>query len=242
MTSVTNPHRKTCAPCFCYQPEFYMGKLYSVFCVILLLSSCTSFPKDANNTLESVRGHVIRVGLSAYDSSEAASGRPATFEMYIINQFAREVNAKVQWVKGSQSEMIQLLEDQHLHLAIGGYKSPSPFEKVVSFSRPYLVAKIIVGAVGSAPLPETIKNKEVVVLNPVIGLYVKENGGKPVLKDTLTQGSYLIAGTEEELKKMHVQVSNIVLHEEKLIIALPKGENALLMQLEKCIDKYGRFN
>lgn len=208
--------------------------------LMYVLAACKPFPKDPNDTLEGVQNKVLKVGLSAYDSTANTSARSIDFEISLAKQFAEELNAKIEWVRGPQSEIVELLHYNNLHMAIGGYTSPSPFEKKVSFSRPYLINKIMVGTGDNQAVPENIKGEKVVVGDHLAALYVRKKGGIPVFTDSLSRGNYLIAASEDELIKMNVKPTNILLHKEKFVIAVPKGENAFLIKLEHFIDRHGR--
>ena len=222
------------------KPVDGMTKFQLILFLLAVISACKPFPKDANKTLEKAQKKVLKVGLSGYDSTANASRRSVDFEIDLVEGFAKEINAKIEWVKGPQSEIAHLLHYNYLHMAIGGYTSPSPFEKEVSFTKPYMLKAYKVGAAGNQAIPEDIKNKRVMVHCHMAAFYVQKEGGIPVLSDSLRAGNYLIAASEEDLKKIKVRLSEITLHEEKFVIAVPKGENAFLMRLEKFLDVHGK--
>lgn len=207
---------------------------------ILLCSSCRPFPRDPNNTLEEVKNKVLRVGLAHSDTSGRASSNPVSYEIKLVEEFARHLNARIEWVNGTQSDIIELLHHYQLHLAIGSYKKASPFKKDVAFSKPYLSEKIKVAAPVNSAVPQSIEGEKVLVSNHLAAYHVKEKGGIPVLVDSLMASTELVAASERDLTKLNVQHSGIVLHKQEFVIAAPKGENAFLIELEKFIDTYGK--
>jgi polar amino acid transport system substrate-binding protein len=217
-----------------------MKTLPIVLIIFIALYSCNPFPKDADGTLSRVQNKVLVVGVSAYDSTANAAPRNLNKELFIIGQIAKGLNAKVVWVRGSQSELVQLVYDRKIHMAIGGFKSPSPFEKEVSFTLPFQLERIRVGLTKPGPVPEDIKGKKVVVTDILTSLYVEKKDGIPLMSASLLGKSALVAASEEKLKSHRLVVTDIILKEVKHVIAVKKGENAFLIKLENLIDKYGQ--
>jgi polar amino acid transport system substrate-binding protein len=218
-----------------------MKKFVFAFMPLLVaLNSCDQYPRDAKGTLNRVQGKVLKVGLSGYDSTANTSDRNVHLELHLIQSFAQQVHARVEWVRGPQSEIIKLLHNNHLDMAIGGYTSPSPFEKEVSFTKPYFTERVVIAVPSNQSAPESIKGKKVTVTNHMVASVVKKKGGIPEFLDSLSSGSNLTAAALENLSGSGLKPTALVLNEEKFVIAVPKGENAFLIKLEHFLDTYGQ--
>ncbi|MEL7587305.1 MAG: hypothetical protein AAGU19_11385 [Prolixibacteraceae bacterium] len=150
------------------------------YAILLLLTACDRFPKDSEDTLQNARNKILKVGLSAYDPAAGASVEPVANQLDFVRQFAKELSAEVVWVKGSQGEIIQLLSHYKLHMAIGGYMPSSPFVREVTLTKPYYREKLMLAGF-DRPVPRRLKGEEVLVKNHLAALYVKEEGGIPVM-------------------------------------------------------------
>lgn len=206
----------------------------------LLTMSCGDFPKDAKHTLKNAENKILRVGISGYDSASKVSTNVIDHEIELVNLFAKEIHAEVSWVKGSQTNVIELLHNFELDMAIGGYTSPSPLEKEVAFTQPYKSETVKIGSPPNETIPDKINGQKVWVDNLLAASYVKKKGGIPVLTDSLRNNKGLLATTEQALIKVGAQVSDITLKKQEHVFAVPKGENAFLMKLEKFINKHDK--
>ncbi len=108
-----------------------------VMVLAFLLASC-GLPRDPEGTLERVDGSSMRVGIT--DSppwTVLTNDEPAGVEPALIEEFARDLAAEIEWVEGSESEILEQMELGHLDLAIGGFTVDNPWAKRVSFIQPY---------------------------------------------------------------------------------------------------------
>jgi ABC-type amino acid transport substrate-binding protein len=51
--------------------------------------------------------------------------------------FANQLDAKVQWIWGSEQQLFDALERFELDMAIGGFTDDNPWKKRVGFTKPY---------------------------------------------------------------------------------------------------------
>lgn len=135
-------------------------RYFLILITAIAFVGCESYPKDVDGTLNKISNHTVRVGKSTSTTD---------YDKQLMNGFAKEVNAKVEWVEGDQIKLTELLSHHKIDMAIGGFTKESPLKKEVAFSKPYI-----------------------------------------------TQGDY------------------------EYVVAIPKGENALLMKLEKYIHNHGQ--
>ncbi|ARS34544.1 hypothetical protein CA264_03295 [Pontibacter actiniarum] len=206
----------------------------------LLLVGCDNYPRDPEHTLENVKGHVLRVGVASNGKWAQADGAsPSGIEVELVKGFAKELGAEIEWLPDAQSNILEKVEVHELDMAIGGFTKTSPWVKHLAFSQPHHTEKIKVGTLPSRTLPEEIEDLPVHVRrNSQAAVYVKKKEGQPVYVDQLQPGPYLVAATEEELQQLGLRVSDYTLHKEEYVVAIPKGENAFLMRLDKYIDKH----
>ncbi len=108
--------------------------------VVLLAFALTAcgLPRDPEGTLERVEGSSMRVGVT--DSPPwvvITEGEPTGVEAELLQHLARDLDAQIEWVEGSESEILEQVEQGHLDLAIGGFTADNPWAKEVTFIQPY---------------------------------------------------------------------------------------------------------
>jgi polar amino acid transport system substrate-binding protein len=109
----------------------------------ILLSTCLvagcHFPDDPNGTLDRVQNGRLRAGLSVRGPwTRLADGNPAGPEARLVEEFAAELNARVEWTVGSESDLFAALERQQLDLVVGGLTDDTPWKDRVGLTEPYL--------------------------------------------------------------------------------------------------------
>ena len=211
--------------------------------ILILVSitlSCDDFPKDPSNTLKDARNNILHVGVA--ESNKWASvnnGNYSGIEVDLIKEYAKSINAEINWVPGSQIQLIDLLNEDAIDIAIGGFTKKSPFEKHAGFTRPHHVEEIRIGAPAGKIIPDDIEDKEVWVEPGSEALVaVKKKKGKPVLIDSLSLPIELVAAPTSELRKYNLNLSDYTLTKVEHVFVIQKGENAFLESLERFIDKY----
>ena len=64
-------------------------------------------------------------------------GEPGGVEPALLEELAHDLDAEIEWVEGSQSEILEDIEEGHLDVAIGGFTADDPWSKKVTFIQPY---------------------------------------------------------------------------------------------------------
>ena len=207
----------------------------------LFIAGCDAYPNDPNHSLQEARGDTLRVGLmEAPPWVILKNGEVAGIEAELVKGFARTIDAEVEWVKGTEEELMPLLENFELHLVVGGITKSTPWKKHVALTGAYLKEKVLICNTKGGDLPEEVEDLEIGVRKgSAIGAYVKKKGGIPVFLDSLEAYRGLIAGYDDELRKMGCIPSDLSIKTEKHVIALPRGENNLLMTLEEYLHEAG---
>lgn len=117
--------------------------------VIAALPLCACrMPDDTEGTLDRVDGGVMRVGVTENDPWVELDGQgsPAGgVEVELARRFARDLDAHIQWVDGSEEELVDAMHEGSLDLVVGGLTSKSRWKKDVAFTRPYVETRTVVG-------------------------------------------------------------------------------------------------
>ena len=209
--------------------------------LLLIFAGCENYPKDPHNTLEKIKGDTIRVGIA--ESGQWASYKDHSaqgLEAEIIKTYAQQINATIKWIPGAQEDLINLMKKYEIDIAIGGFTNSSVFKKHAALTQPFYTEKIKVGAPASFPIPEEIEDQEVLVKEGSAALLAALAAeAKPVKYDSLNNSiAQLIVAPEYELEQMGLQVSKYDLKKIEHVLAIPKGENGFLADLDKYIQKY----
>ena len=106
---------------------------------IVALTGCgLTIPSDPSGTLDRVEGEVLRAGASLDPGAVDREGARATGEIAArIEGFAREHDARVEWVFGSEETLVRLLESAALDVVIGGMTADTLWSASVGVSRSY---------------------------------------------------------------------------------------------------------
>lgn len=110
--------------------------------LLAALTACSAtFPSDPDGTLDRVSGGVLRVGVSPSppwtDLPDGPDGEPAGTEVDLVEEFARTIDAEVQWAAGGEEELIGRLERGELDLVIGGLTARSPWSEKAALTYRY---------------------------------------------------------------------------------------------------------
>src|SRR3546814_14334158 len=78
--------------------------------LVLMVCGC-DLPKDPEGTLDRVQGGVMRVGVSENPSWTMIDGATASgVEVDLVEAFAGELGARIEWVHGTEAELLAALE------------------------------------------------------------------------------------------------------------------------------------
>ena len=106
--------------------------------LLMLLPAACGLPKDPKATLERVQGGYMEVGIVDAPPWASAEGETRSgVEVELIEEFARTLDADIQWEHGPEAEILESIELGNLDLAIGGFTADNPWSSRVSFIQPY---------------------------------------------------------------------------------------------------------
>jgi polar amino acid transport system substrate-binding protein len=106
-----------------------------------LLAGCgddSGFPRDPKGTLLRVRGGTMRVALVENPPWVVRNGDEAAgIEPELVRQFAREINAKLEWHWGGEQSQMEQLEGYELDLLLGGITRKTPWKSDIGLTSGY---------------------------------------------------------------------------------------------------------
>ena len=104
------------------------------------LTACgVSIPTDPYGTLDRVRGGTLVVGATANEEWVQLDGDvPTGSEPELVEQFAERLDAQVEWVTGSEQELIDRLERGEIDMAVGGFANDTPWSEKAAMTAAYV--------------------------------------------------------------------------------------------------------
>lgn len=115
-----------------------VGAVMAVLLAVVVAGCAVQIPSDPRGTLDRVTGGILRVGASPSGAlvrvdAGAAPGPLAD----LVEGFARERGAELDWTVGSEEDLVDGLEEGTLDVAIGGMTDATPWSDRVSVTRFY---------------------------------------------------------------------------------------------------------
>jgi ABC-type amino acid transport substrate-binding protein len=108
--------------------------------LVVILSGCgLNVPADPDGTLDSVRGGTLQVGISP-NGEFTVVGDDDTYsgsEVALIEGFAEELGADIEWTVGSEETLVRGLEDDRIDVVIAGLTDATPWVEKTGVTRPY---------------------------------------------------------------------------------------------------------
>jgi len=213
--------------------------LISVAALLLTTSAGCRYPKDMANSLETIRDGTVHVGVTenppwVHRENEQAHG----LEPALIKDLAKQLSAEIHWHWGTESEIIKALEQHQIHLAAGGFIQSSHLKRRVALTRPYFTTEYRVGFPSEARLPNELAGVWVGTRRLAgLGAQLDDEGAYPKFMTRLHQQDLPIASATWRLEAYELLVGPWLLSTEKHVLALPKGENAWMMEVQRFLNK-----
>ena len=164
----------------------------------------------------------------------ASGGDPRGVEVEIVERFAEELGAEVEWHDGSAEELAAALAVRELDLVIGGLEATSGLAAEAALTHPYLTTQVVVAVPEVSDVTEDITGLDVAVERGTeeAGLLEKTDAN-PVRVDDVTQVDGAVAVENYLVNDLDLEDTGVRLVEVDHVMAVPHGENAWLVRLER---------
>jgi polar amino acid transport system substrate-binding protein len=201
-----------------------------------LLGAC-HIPEDPDGTLDRVEGGVMRVGVTESDPwVKLAAGVPTGgVEVSLARSFARDLDARIEWVDGREEELIGALKEGSLDLVIGGLTSRSRWKKDAALTRPYVETRTVVGVPPGSSPPDDLEGVQVAAeLGSEAEALVDAETDAEVraVRDLGEARGGPVAAHDYVLDDLGLAVGP-ELKEDEHVMAVRLGENAFMVRLER---------
>lgn len=207
----------------------------------LAMSACQNYPRDPHATLERAQGGTLRIGVlsnppwSWLDQSAAGQG----VEAELLKGLARELGARIEWVPGTQQDLVDSLKEFQLDAVIGGFRDKNPYKKEVGMTDPYQVSEVLLGFPATIPPPPQKIEGTVVGVRPhsEAERLARKKGAETLPLEEPLRHKGMVAAEDWELEQWDFRKTELKLDKEKRVILTSPGENAWLVRLERYLKE-----
>jgi polar amino acid transport system substrate-binding protein len=213
------------------------GSLLLALALGLCVAACSDLPRDPQQTLRRAQANGrLRVGLVEHPPwvVRGGGGEPAGAEVELVREFARELGATPEWRWGGEQEQMEALEQYQLDAVVGGLTSETAWSKYVGLTSPYFESRIVVGVPRTQPPLGSVKGVQVSARSgdPSAG-YLKSKGATVAFVEDVSKAGGAVAAPDWQLERLGLTLTDVELHTEKHVMAVPPGENALIKRLDE---------
>src|SRR5687768_7860522 len=121
-----------------------MSRSCPLLLLVVVVAAGCQFPRDPEGTLDRVRGGVMRVGVTHVDPwVKLDGGEPAGVEVELLQRFAQTLGARIEWVEGSESELMEALHGRHLDVVVAGLTRRSEWQRSAALTRPFVSYEVV---------------------------------------------------------------------------------------------------
>jgi polar amino acid transport system substrate-binding protein len=201
-----------------------------------LLAGC-QIPQDPDGTLDRVEGGTMRVGVTDSDPWVIVEGQEPSggLEVELVRRFARDLDSRIVWVDGSEEELVNALKEGSLDLVIAGFTKKSRWKKDVAFTRPYVETKTVVGLPEGRSADDDLAGLRVAAElgTEAEALLERKTDAEVIPVSELSGVDGPAAAHDYVLDDLDLHESDVELKKEKHVMAVPFGENAWMVRLER---------
>lgn len=208
----------------------------TVLVSVLIVTAC-QYPRDPEGTLERVEGGTMRVGVVENEPwvKLDPSKEPAGVEPELVRQFAEDLDAEIEWVEGSESELVEAMRGYQIDLLIGGLDRTSLWRREVALTRPYVDTEIEFGVPPGEEVPGDLSGVEVWVernSEAAALLEQEEEEADAVFYDEISEVDGLALLHTYDIDAIGYERTENIFRDNEHSMAVPQGENAFLVELE----------
>jgi polar amino acid transport system substrate-binding protein len=212
-------------------------------CLALLLAAALcagcQFPRDPEGTLDRVRGGVMRVGVTHVDPwVKLEGGEPAGVEVELLRRFARTLGAEIEWIEGSESDLMEALHGRQLDVVVAGLTRRSEWQRIAALTRPFVTYEVVIAAPDQETadrLSEDLEGAEIAVEahSPEAAKLEQDTDAEVMPVDDLAAVDGPVAVPDYLLDDLGYVKTDAELDEHEHAMAVSMGENAFLVELER---------
>jgi len=204
------------------------------FVLALTLAAC-GIPRDPEGTLARASGGVMRVGVTeAPPWVELGDASPDGIEVRLVERFAEEIDAEIEWIEGSEEEIFSGLRVRELDLVIGGLTAETPWSSEAGITHPYLTTTALVAVPDDTDEPGDIAGLKVgVEANTEIAGLLRKSDAQVVEVDDIADHDGPVAIDNFLTDDLDVVDTGVRLSESDHVFAVPMGENDWMTAVER---------
>jgi polar amino acid transport system substrate-binding protein len=196
-------------------------------------TACASPPADPEGSLERVRDGIVRVGFVPGDPwAIGQEENPSGIEVGLVKEFARSIDARIEWTEGSEQELFGSLELGQLDLVVGGIDSENPWSAKVALTHPYLTTQVVVAAPGD-PVEEIAGLKVAVEAHTDAAGVLEKTDAVVIFVSDVAEADGPVAVEDYLVDDLGLVESDFTLIETDHVMAVRMGENGFMVALER---------
>lgn len=216
-------------------PVVSFGRVRHILLVLTLVApAACELPRDPETTLERVSGGTLRVGIASHDPWVVLEpDGPAGVEVEIVERFAEEIDAEIEWVEGEVEELAAAVHVRELDLLIAGLTRTSKISSEAALTHPYLTTQVVVATPPGENLEDIAGVEVAVEANTEAAGILEKTDAVPVRVEDVTKVGGPVAIENYLLDDLDLEDTGVRLIETDHVMAVPHGENAWLVRLER---------
>jgi polar amino acid transport system substrate-binding protein len=202
--------------------------------LLAMFSGACGLPRDPEGTLERVAGGTLRVGVSEHDPWVLLpEDGPAGVEVEIVERFAEEIDAEIEWVEGEVDELAGALHVREIDLLIAGLTSSSKISSEAALTHPYLTTQVVVATPPGEQVEDIAGMKVAVEEATEEAGVLEKTDAIPVRVSDVTEATGAVAIDNYLLDDLDLADTGVRLSETDHVMAVAHGENEWLVKLER---------
>lgn len=199
-----------------------------------LLAAACDVPRDPETTLQRVSGKTMRVGVSDHEPWVVlGDGEPSGVEVEIVKRFAEEIDAEIEWVEGEVEDLASALRVREIDLLIAGLTSRSMISAEGALTHPYLTTQSVVAAPPDLALEDVAGVEVAVEASTEEAGLLEKTDAIPVRVSDVAGARGPVVVESYLLDDLGLDDTGVQLSEIDHVMAVPHGENAWLVRLER---------
>lgn len=116
-------------------------RLAAIALLAFAVVGCGNLPRDPEGTIERVRSGVLRAGaVHAPPWVIVADRTIAGSEAALVEGLAGEMGARVEWITGGPTQLLEMVERFEIDLVVGGFTDRDPWRDRVAVTQPHYEA------------------------------------------------------------------------------------------------------